>query len=54
VAAGYFGLAVGHLGWVLLCEQIVTVNNVLGTRTGPRLDLVLRLQALSGFTHAHG
>jgi hypothetical protein len=45
VAAGYFGLALGLLGWILLCEHIVTVDNVFGTLISQRLNLGLRLQA---------
>jgi hypothetical protein len=45
VAVGYFGIALGLLGWILICEHIVTVDNVLGTLISQRLDLGLRLQS---------
>ena len=37
VVAGYFGLALALLGWILICEYIVIVDNVLGTRISQRL-----------------
>src|SRR5687767_3431060 len=45
MAAGYFGLALGLLGWILICEHIVTVDNVFGTLISQRLELGLRLQS---------
>src|SRR5688500_8654551 len=45
VAAGYFGLALTLLGWILLCEYIVLLDNALGTQISRRLSLSLRLQA---------
>lgn len=45
VAAGYFGLALTLLGWILLCEHIVLLDNALGTQISTRLSLGLRLQA---------
>ena len=45
MAAGYFGLTLTLLGWVLLCEHIVLLDNALGTQISRRLSLGLRLQA---------
>jgi hypothetical protein len=45
VVAGYFGLAQALLGWVLICEHIVRLDNLLGTQISTRLNLGLRLQA---------
>jgi uncharacterized MnhB-related membrane protein len=45
VAAGAFGLALALLGWILLCEHIVLLDNALGTQISRRLSLGLRLQA---------
>jgi hypothetical protein len=45
VAAGYFGIALALLGWILLCEHIVLLDNSLGTQISTRLSLSLRLQA---------
>jgi hypothetical protein len=45
MVAGYFGLALTLLGWVLLCEHIVLLDNALGTQISRRLSLGLRLQA---------
>jgi hypothetical protein len=45
VAAGYFGISIGLLGWILMCEHIVTIDNVFGTQISTRLRLGLRLQA---------
>ena len=36
VVAGYLGLALGLLGWILICEHIATVDNVLGTLISQR------------------
>ena len=43
VAAGYCGISIGLLGWILLCEHIVTIDNVFGTQISTRLRLGLRL-----------
>jgi hypothetical protein len=44
VAAGFFGLAMALFGWILLCEHIVTVDNVVGTQITRHLVLGARLQ----------
>jgi len=43
VVAWYFGMAMGLLGWILLCEQIVTLDKVLGTNISRHLRLGVRL-----------
>jgi SGNH hydrolase-like domain, acetyltransferase AlgX len=43
VVAGYFGMALALLGWILICEHIVTLDNVLGTQISRRLRLGMRL-----------
>jgi hypothetical protein len=45
VAAGFFGLSVGLLGWILICEHIVTIDNVFGSQISKHLTLGLRLQS---------
>jgi hypothetical protein len=45
VVAWYFGMAMALLGWILICEHIVTIDNVLGTQISRRLSLGLRLQS---------
>jgi GDSL-like Lipase/Acylhydrolase family len=45
VAAGCFGFSVGLVGWILVCEHIVTIDNVFGTQISKRLTLGLRLQS---------
>ena len=45
VAAGFFGIAMGLLGWILICEHIVTIDNVLGSQISKRLNVGLRLQS---------
>jgi hypothetical protein len=32
VAAGYFGLSMALLGWILICENIVTIDNIFGSQ----------------------
>jgi hypothetical protein len=41
VVAWYFGMAMALLGWILICEHIVTFDNVFGTQISRRLSLVL-------------
>ena len=43
VAAWYFAMALALLGWILLCEQIMTLDKVLGTHISPHLHLGVRL-----------
>jgi hypothetical protein len=45
VVAAFFGLSLGLLGWILICEHIVTVDNIFGSRFSQRLTLGLRLQS---------
>jgi hypothetical protein len=45
VAAGFFGLSMGLLGWILICEHIVTIDNAFGSQISRRLQLGLRLQS---------
>jgi hypothetical protein len=45
VAAGYFGIAVGLLGWILICEYIVSLDNLLGSQISRRLGVGVRLQS---------
>src|SRR5215510_2978231 len=44
VVAWYFGMALALLSWILICEHIVTLDNVLGTQISSRLSLGLRLE----------
>jgi hypothetical protein len=41
--AAFFGLSLGLLGWILVCEHIVTVDNIFGSQISTRLALGLRL-----------
>src|SRR2546426_5447896 len=43
VVAWYFGMALALFGWILLCEQVVTLDKVLGTRISTHLRLGVRL-----------
>jgi hypothetical protein len=43
VAAGYFGLSIGLLGWILVCEHIVTIDNVFESQISKSLSLDFRL-----------
>ncbi|HSX82672.1 MAG TPA: hypothetical protein VLQ80_29435 [Candidatus Saccharimonadia bacterium] len=43
VMAWYLGLALALLGWILLCEQLVILDKVLGTRISLHLRLGVRL-----------
>jgi hypothetical protein len=45
VAAGYFGLSMALLCWVIICENIVTIDNTLGSQISRSLRLDLRLQS---------
>lgn len=45
VAAGYFGLSMALLGWILICENIVTIDNVFGSQISGSLRLDFRLQS---------
>jgi hypothetical protein len=45
VVAAFFGLSLGLLGWILVCEHIVTVDNIFGSQISTRLTLGLRLQS---------
>jgi hypothetical protein len=45
VAAGYFGISLGLIGWILICEHIVTIDNVFGSQISKHLNLGLRLQS---------
>jgi hypothetical protein len=45
VAAGAFGLSIAVLCWVLLCENIVRIDNLFGTQLTKQLILGMRLQA---------
>lgn len=43
VVAGFFGMALALLGWVLLCEHIVLLDTVLGTQISRHLRVGVRL-----------
>src|SRR5262245_5877633 len=43
VIALYTGLSMALCGWILICEHIVTLDNLLGTRFSERLRLGVRL-----------
>ena len=45
VAAGYFGIAIGLFSWILICEHMVTIDNVFGSQITMRLPVGLRLQS---------
>ena len=45
VAAGYFGLSMALLGWILICENIVTIDNVFGSQISGALRLDFRLHS---------
>jgi hypothetical protein len=45
VVAAYFGLSMALLGWVIICENIVTIDNTLGSQISRSLRLDLRLQS---------
>jgi hypothetical protein len=45
VAAGYFGLSMALLGWILICENIVTIDNVFGSQVSGSLHLDMRLNS---------
>jgi hypothetical protein len=45
VAAGYFGLSMVLFGWILICENIVTIDNALGSQISQSLRLDLRLHS---------
>ena len=45
VVAGYFALSVFVAAWILLCENIVRIDNLLGTRITSQLRLSMRLQS---------
>jgi hypothetical protein len=44
VVAWYFGMAMALLGWILICEHIVTLDNILGTQISRHLSLGVRLE----------
>jgi hypothetical protein len=44
VVAGYVGMAMALFGWILLCEQLVTLDNVLGPQISRHLRLGVRLE----------
>jgi hypothetical protein len=43
--AGYFGLSMALLGWILICENIVSIDNALGSQISRALSLDIRLQS---------
>ena len=45
VMASFFGISLGLLTWILICEHIVTIDNVLGSQISKRLSVGLRLQS---------
>jgi hypothetical protein len=45
VMAGFFGLSMGLLAWILICEHIVTIDNVFRSQISKRLSVGLRLQS---------
>jgi hypothetical protein len=45
VVAAFFGLSLGLLGWILICEHLVTVDNLVGSQLSTRLSVGLRLQS---------
>ena len=45
VVAGYFALSIFVAAWILLCENIVRIDNLLGTRITSQLRLSMRLQS---------
>jgi hypothetical protein len=45
VVAGYFGLSIGLLSWILICEHIVTIDNVFGSQISQHLSVGLRLES---------
>ena len=45
LAACYFGLSIFVGLWIVICENIVTIDNVLGTRTTSKLQLGMKLQS---------
>jgi hypothetical protein len=45
VVAGYFALSMSLAAWIVLCENIVSIDNLLGSRITSKLRLSLRLQA---------
>jgi hypothetical protein len=45
VAAGALGLSMAVLSWMLLCENIVRIDNLFGSQLTRRLTLGMRLQA---------
>jgi hypothetical protein len=48
VIAVYFALAVAVAFWILLCENIVAVDNILGTHISTNLPVGFKLQAYIG------
>lgn len=44
VVASYFGMSMALLTWILICEHIVLIDNLLHTRLSERLSLGVRLQ----------
>lgn len=44
VVAGYFGMALALLAWIVFCEHIVTFDKVFGTRISEHLRLGVRLR----------
>jgi hypothetical protein len=45
VAAGYFGLSMALLGWILICEHIVIIDKVFGSEISGQLRLDSRLKS---------
>jgi hypothetical protein len=45
VVAGYFGLSMALLGWILICENIVTIDNLFGSQISGSLRLDFRLHS---------
>jgi hypothetical protein len=44
IAAAFFGLSLALFGWILLCENIVRLDRLLGTQISQQLPVGLRLQ----------
>jgi hypothetical protein len=45
VMAGFFSIPMGLLTWILICEHIVTIDNVFGSQISKRLNVGMRLQS---------
>ena len=45
VVAWYFALSLSVGFWIVICENIVTIDNALGTRISARLELGMKLHS---------